>query len=93
MDDPGQGLHPRTLPILAGLFEKISERTQVLLATHTSCFLGQFDLENISIMKKTSGGSAFVNIRNAQAIYNQLQKVSAQDIEDMYRADELEAMF
>ena len=93
LDDPAQGLHPRTLPVLAGLFEKAAERTQVLLTTHASYFLTQFDLENVSIIKKTSGGSTYVNVRNSQALLNQLQKVEVEEMESMYRADELEAMF
>lgn len=36
IDEPDQGVHPRTLPILAGLFEKASDHTQILLATHAS---------------------------------------------------------
>lgn len=39
IDEPDQGVHPRTLPILAGLFVKASERTQIMLATHSSYFL------------------------------------------------------
>ncbi len=93
IDDPGQGLHPRTMPVLAGLFEKASERTQVLLTTHASYFLTQFDLENISLIKKSAGGSVFVNVRNAQALMSQLQKVETEEMEQMYRADELEALF
>ncbi|GBC62615.1 hypothetical protein DENIS_3587 [Desulfonema ishimotonii] len=93
IDDPGQGLHPRTLPVLAGLFEKASERTQVLLATHDSYFLSQFDLENISVMKKSTGGSVCVNVRHSQALLNRLREADSEELEQMYRADELEAMF
>jgi predicted ATPase len=39
IDEPDQGVHPRTLPFLAGLLEKASDRTQVLVATH-SIYLG-----------------------------------------------------
>ncbi|MEZ4527580.1 MAG: AAA family ATPase [Desulfobacterales bacterium] len=92
-DDPGQGLHPRTLPVLAGLFEKASERTQVLIATHNSYFMTQFDLENIAIIKKTAGGSVYVNVRNSQTLLNKLHQIDAGELEQMYRADELEALF
>ena len=60
IDEPDQGVHPRTLPILAGLFEKAAERTQIILATHSSYFLTQFDLDNIAVTKKISGESVFV---------------------------------
>jgi predicted ATPase len=93
IDTPEQGLHPRTLPVLAGLFEKAAERTQVLLTTHDSYFLTQFALENISIMKKSGGSSAFVNVRNSQALLGKLEKSETEEIEQMYRADELESLF
>ena len=93
IDNPVQGLHPRTLPVLAGLFEKAAERTQVLLATHESYFMTQFDLENIAILKKSGGGSVYVNIRNAQALLSRLRNAEPAEIEQMYRVDELEAMF
>ncbi|MDM8535336.1 AAA family ATPase [Desulfobacterales bacterium HSG17] len=93
IDDPVQGLHPRTLPVLAGLFEKASERTQVLLATHASYFLTQFDMENIAILKKTSGGSVYTNVRHSPAILNHLQQIEDEELQQMHRADELEGMF
>jgi len=92
IDNIEQGLHPRTLPILAGLFEKASEKTQVLLTTHDSYFLTQFDMENVSIMKKAEGGSVFVNIRNSQALLEEIKSNSSDELEQMYRADELEVM-
>lgn len=93
IDDPEKGLHPRTLPILAGLFEKTAEATQVLLATHASYFLTQFDLENISLLKKTSAGSTFTSLRSSQAILAKLKQMENDELEQMYRADELEALF
>jgi len=48
--EPDQGVHPRTLPALAGLFEKACRRTQVFLATHASYFLMQFDLARIALV-------------------------------------------
>ena len=93
IDDPERGLHPRTLPILAGLFEKAAETTQVLLATHASYFLTQFDLENISLLKKTPAGSTYTSLRSSQAILAKLKQMESDELEQMYRADELEALF
>lgn len=93
IDDPEKGLHPRTLPILAGLFEKAAERTQVLLATHASYFMTQFDLENISLLKKTPAGSTYTSLRSSQAILAKLKQMETDELEQMYRADELEALF
>ncbi len=93
IDDSEKGLHPRVLPVLAGLFEKASERTQVLLVTHDSYFMTQFDLENISVMKKTANGSALVSIRNSPTIFKKLKNIDAGGIEHMFRANEIENLF
>lgn len=91
IDEPDQGVHPRTLPILAGLFEKASERTQVILATHASYFLIQFDLENIAVMKKVSGESVYVKVRDSQTLLDNLEDFGKEELEKMHRTDELEA--
>ncbi|HLP62191.1 MAG TPA: AAA family ATPase [Candidatus Deferrimicrobium sp.] len=67
IDEPDQGVHPRTLPILAGLFEKASSKTQVILATHSSYFLTQFELTNIGVMKKILGESRRHSCRESDA--------------------------
>lgn len=90
IDEPDQGVHPRTLPILAGLFEKASQRTQVVLATHNSYFLTQFDLKNIAVMKKESGESRFIKIHDSQTLLDNLEDFGKDELEKMHRADELE---
>lgn len=92
IDDMGQGLHPRTLPMLSGLFDKAADRTQLLLATHESYLISQFDMDNVSILKKTAEGSVFTNIRSSQAMMGQLAEAGPDDIERMFRADELEGL-
>lgn len=93
IDDPGAGLHPRTLPVLTGLFEKAAERTQVLLATHDSYFLTQFDPENLAVIKKGTEGSVYANARHSQTLMERLRQVDDVDLERMFRADELETLF
>jgi predicted ATPase len=93
IDDPGLGLHPRTLPVLTGLFEKAAERTQVLLTTHDSYFLTQFDPENLAVIKKTTDGSVYANARHSQTLMERLRQVEAEDLEQLFRADELETLF
>jgi predicted ATPase len=93
IDDPGLGLHPRTLPILTGLFEKAAERTQVLLTTHDSYFLTQFDPENLAVIKKTPDGSVYAAARHSETLMDRLRQVQDEDLERMFRADELETLF
>jgi predicted ATPase len=92
IDEPDQGVHPRTLPILAGLFEKASQKTQVILATHASYFLTQFDLKNIAVMKKVSGESLFVKTKDSQTLLDNLEDFGRDELEKMHRTDELEAL-
>jgi predicted ATPase len=92
IDEPDQGVHPRTLPILAGLFEKASQRTQILLATHASYFLTQFDIERIAVMKKVDGESRYLKPADAAALRANLQEFGIAELEAMHRSDELEAL-
>lgn len=90
IDEPDQGVHPRTLPILAGLFAKASQKTQVILATHSSYFLTQFDLENLAVMKKQDGKSVFLKVSDSQTLLDNLEDFGKDELEKMHRTDELE---
>jgi predicted ATPase len=90
IDEPDQFLHPRTLPLLAGLFEKASERTQILLATHSSYFLTQFDISRIAVMYKENGEAKFVKPKDSKALIANLNDFGAEEIEAMHKSDELE---
>ncbi|ETR67297.1 MAG: hypothetical protein OMM_11753 [Candidatus Magnetoglobus multicellularis str. Araruama] len=92
IDEPDQGVHPRTLPILAGLFEKASQRTQIMLATHSSYFLSQFELKNIAVMKKESGKSVYINVSNSQTLIDNLDDFGRDELEKMHQSDELEVL-
>lgn len=92
IDEPDQGVHPRTLPILAGLFSKAAERTQVILATHSSYFLTQFNLENIAVMKKARGESIFIRVKDSKALLDNLEDFGNEELEKMHRSDELEGL-
>ncbi|WP_084696222.1 AAA family ATPase [Salisaeta longa] len=92
IDEPGQGVHPRTLPILAGLFQKVAERTQVLLATHNSYFLKQFDIDQIAVMRKEDGGAQFLKPKNSKVLMYNLEEFGTEELEAMHRSDELERL-
>ena len=85
IDEPDQGVHPRTLPILAGLFEKASERTQLFLATHSSYFLMQFDLSRIAVMRKEDGEARFIKPQDSAILRDNLQDFGPDEIEIMHR--------
>ena len=90
IDEPDVGLHPRTLPILAGLFKKACERTQILLATHSSYFLAQFDISRIAVMRKENGEAKFLKPANSKVLVENLKDFGQEEIELMHQNDELE---
>lgn len=92
VDEPDQGVHPRTLPLLAGLFEKASERTQIILATHASYFLLQFGIERIAVLRKENGEVKFFKPKDSEALTRNLEDFGAEEIEAMHRSDELEQL-
>ncbi|MEO5931753.1 MAG: AAA family ATPase [Candidatus Kapaibacterium sp.] len=92
IDEPDQGVHPRTLPILAELFQKVSERTQVIVTTHNSYFLSQFDLDSISVMRKEDGRAKFLRPQDSQVLVDMLQDFGSDEIELLHRSDELERL-
>jgi len=90
IDEPDQGVHPRTIPLLAGLFQKASDRTQVLLATHASYFLTQFELPQIAVMRKEDGEAKFLKPTDSKVLKEILEDFGPKEIELLHRTDELE---
>jgi len=74
------------------LFEKAADKTQVLLTTHSSYFLTQFDLDNIAILKKVNGQSVYINAKNSKNLMENLKKIGIERLEHLHRTDELEAL-
>ena len=48
IEEPERNLHPGALTDIANALERISERTQVIITTHSSQLLDTFNLENLS---------------------------------------------
>lgn len=92
IDEPDQGVHPRTLPILAGLFEKASQRTQILIATHASYFLTRFPLEHLAIMRKEKSEAVFAKPAQSQMMLELLDTFGTEELEHFHRSDELERL-
>ncbi|HVZ39997.1 MAG TPA: AAA family ATPase [Candidatus Kapabacteria bacterium] len=92
VDEPDQGVHPRTLPVLAALFKEASERTQVILTTHNSYFLSQFALEDIAVMRKENGEAKFIKPKDSKTLVAILQEFGDHEIELLHRSEELEQL-
>jgi predicted ATPase len=92
IDEPEVGLHPRTLPKIAGLLKKLSDRTQVLVATHSSYLLAQFDVSDVGVLRKRNGSIEFSKPGTSAALLENLREFGDEELELMHRSDELEAL-
>lgn len=92
IDEPELGVHPRALPLLAGLFSKAAERTQVFIATHSSYFLSQFRPEEVTVMKKEDGRVIARKVSDSKALMASLDDFGSEELETMHKNDELESL-
>ncbi len=92
IDEPELGLHPRVLPVLAGLFRLASERTQVLIATHSPYFLSHFALDEIAVMRKEDGAARFVRPAKSKALSQMVTEVGGEALTRLHISDELETL-
>jgi len=59
IDEPELGLHPRALPVLAGLIRNASDEAQVICSTQSADLLGEFDPEQVLVVDRKDGESIF----------------------------------
>jgi predicted ATPase len=59
LDEPELGLHPYALTLLAGLIQKASKQTQVIVSTQSASLVDQFQPEDIVIVERQNGESIF----------------------------------
>jgi len=52
----------------------------------------QFDLDNITVMKKVLGESVFVKVKDALILLDNLEDFGKEELEMMHRTDELEGL-
>jgi len=59
LDEPELGLHPYALTLLAGLIQKASIKTQVIVATQSAGLISQFDPNDIIVVERKNEESIF----------------------------------
>ena len=92
IDEPDEGVHPRTLPLMAGLLEKASKRSQIFLAVHSSYLLSQFDLSPIAVMRKKNGATQFIKPAKSPIILGMIEEFGIEEVEHLHRSNELELL-
>jgi len=59
LDEPELGLHPYALALLAGLIQKASFRTQVIVSTQSAALIDHFQPEDIILVERRNDESVF----------------------------------
>ncbi len=59
LDEPELGLHPFAIIQLAEMLRAASRKSQVLLATQSVTLMNQFGLDDLIVVERHAGGSAF----------------------------------
>ncbi len=63
LDEPELGLHPYALTLLAGLIQKASKRTQVIVSTQSAGLIDHFEPEDIVVVERQNGESIFKRLK------------------------------
>jgi len=90
LDEPEVGLHPRVLPVLAGLMRQASERTQLLVTTHSPYFLSQFSINEIAVMRKEEGRALLLRPGSRESLRQEVEELGGEALAQLHISDELE---
>lgn len=92
IDEPEVGLHPKLLPIVADMVKTASEKTQVLITTHSPDFLNCFDLDNVSVMQREDHKINWKRPGTRKSLRMMLENVVSDSLGALHRSGELEAL-
>lgn len=94
IDEPEAGLHPRLLPIVADMIKTASERTQVLVTTHSPDLLNRFDITDVAVMTRDEDAikTKWHCPSDRKSLVQMLKSVEAEKLGDLHRSGELEAL-
>lgn len=92
IDEPEAGLHPRLMPIVADMIKAASERTQVLVLTHSPDLLSQFDIDDVAVMTRHDAQAEWQRPGTRKSLKDMLANVIGDSLADLHRTGELEAL-
>ncbi len=92
IDEPEAGLHPRLLPVVADMIKTASEKTQVLVTTHSPDLLNCFGLDDIAVMARDEARIVWHRPATRNTLRELLQPVTGETLGDLHRTGELEAL-
>ena len=93
IDEPELGLHPGLFPIVAEMIKTASERTQVIVTTHSPDLLNCFDIADVAVMARNADDAkvAWHRPANRETLVEMLNNVTGETLGDLHRSGELEA--
>ncbi|MBN8706471.1 MAG: AAA family ATPase [Bacteroidetes bacterium] len=59
IDEPELGLHPAAIQLLAGLIQKASVKSQIIISTQSVTLVNQFGPEDLIIVERLKGATSF----------------------------------
>lgn len=93
VDEPEIGLHPLLFPVIADMIKTASERTQVLVTTHSPELLNQFDIEDVAVMSRGEElKTTWHRPADRKTLVEMLKDVEGGTLGDLHRSGELEAI-
>jgi len=92
VDEPEVGFHPRLLPIVADMIKTASEKTQVLVTTHSPDLLNCFDIDNVAVMARDNNKITWQRPGDRESLRKMLKNVEGESLGDLHRSGELEAL-
>ena len=92
VDEPEVGFHPRLLPIVADMIKTASERTQVLVTTHSPDLLNCFDIDDVAVMAREENRIEWKRPGDRATLKRMLETVTGETLGDLHRSGELEAL-
>lgn len=92
IDEPETGLHPKLLPIVADLVRSASERTQVLITTHSPQLLSAFSLDDIAVLTREGTRAAWHRPGDRASLRTMLESQLGGSLGELHAAGELEAL-
>jgi len=72
-EEPENYLHPRALELLANALKKASDRTQVLLSTHSPYLLNFLEPDDLQIVEKKDGGTVVSRVQDPEGVKEALK--------------------
>ena len=89
LEEPEQNINPGMLDIIAESVEDISERTQVIISTHSPYLLDRFDPDDLIVFDKQDGKTQIGKIdrRQKEIVKRGLKTLGQISMSDMIRKD------